>query len=245
MIKNLIRRLRVIAIRTTVGGQELPSPRVAIVLAPHPDDEVLGCCGLMQRLIGEGRRVELVLMTGGGKSHAGCCDVDAQELVRQRRLLTLRAAAVYGLPECHIHFLDYQDGSIAAGHPETQKLDALLRRLTAGEKDVAVFYPHLAGEGWPDHVATGRIAARLCRDICPGARQYEYCVWFWFYNCWKIDRRNAYRVTMSPREHATKLRAIREYVEPKAPCGKPWSGVLPPVFVWANKWNRELYFKVK
>ncbi|MFQ9809237.1 MAG: PIG-L deacetylase family protein [Segatella copri] len=35
-----------------------------MIVAPHPDDEVFGCCGLMQRLIAQGKRVELIIMTG-------------------------------------------------------------------------------------------------------------------------------------------------------------------------------------
>ena len=63
----------------------LSSANLSIIVAPHPDDEVFGCCGLMQRLIAQGKRVELIIMTGGGKSHAGCCDIDESELIRQRK----------------------------------------------------------------------------------------------------------------------------------------------------------------
>lgn len=43
---------------------------------------------------------------------------------------------------------------------------------------------------------------------------------------------------MSSQEYKIKNRAIDAYVLPKAPCGKPWSGVLPCVFVKANRWKR-------
>lgn len=52
-------------------------------------------------------------------------------------------------------------------------------------------------------------------------------------------------VRLTPEQHRAKLSAIHTYVSAKAPCGRPWSGVLPRVFVWANTWNRELYFKTK
>ena len=35
------------------------------------------------------------------------------------------------------------------------------------------------------------------------------------------------------------------YILPQAPCGMPWSGVLPEMFVKANRWNKELYFEVR
>ena len=36
-----------------------------LVFAPHPDDEILGCAGLMQRLVREGLAVHVVVVTDG------------------------------------------------------------------------------------------------------------------------------------------------------------------------------------
>lgn len=247
-IINLIRQLRTTIIRQfAVFKPTLPQAKIAIVLAPHPDDEVFGCSGLMQRMLAEGKRMELIIMTGGGKSHSSCCDINKEELIRNRRQLTRNAASIYGLSEEHIHFLDYPDGGVSISDENTKLLDSMLSKIvdSCTESDLAVFYPHSVGEGWSDHLRTSEIAKQLCASICPEAKQYEYCVWFWYYNCWKIDWKNAFTLNMTQKEYHTKLKAINTYIEPKAPCGKPWSGVLPPVFLWANKWNRELYFRVK
>ena len=67
-----------------------------------------------------------------------------------------------------------------------------------------------------------------------------------YYNVWRdLDWKNAAQLCMTPAEHRIKLDAMDAYIRPLAPCGKPWSGVLPKVFVKANKWNRELYFSLK
>lgn len=246
MFKNFIRKFRVQAVRLKTSGlHDLTPSSLSVIVAPHPDDEVFGCCGLMQRLIAQGKRIELIIMTGGGKSHAGCCHIHEKELIRQRRQLTICAAKEYGLSQENIHFLDYQDGGVLESDSQTDKLSNLLQKLVDGQDDVSVFYPHKNGEGWSDHVTTSNIVSHLFDKISPNAKQYEYCVWFWFYNCWKIDWHQAYLVKMNKKEHAVKLKAIDSYIEPKAPCGKPWSGVLPPVFLWANKWDKELYFRVK
>ena len=50
---------------------------------------------------------------------------------------------------------------------------------------------------------------------------------------------------MTPSEHELKMKAMDAYIRPLAPCGNPWSGVLPKVFVDANRWNKELYFKAR
>lgn len=159
--------------------------------------------------------------------------------------MTICAAKEYGLSQEHILFLDYPDGGVLESDSQTDKLSSLIHKIVDGQNDVSVFYPHKNGEGWSDHVTTSNIVSHLFDKICPNAKQYEYCVWFWFYNCWKIDWNQACLVKMNKKEHAVKLKAIDAYIEPKAPCGKPWSGVLPPVFLWANKWDKELYFRVK
>lgn len=247
LIKDITRKIRVLTIRSiSCSKPSLPLPDVAIVFAPHPDDEVFGCCGLMQRMVAEGRQVELIIMTGGGKSHANCCNINEEVLIAERRQLTRNAAAIYGLSHEHIHFLNYPDGGVQIPNENTKDLMSTLAGIEkmAASKKVAIFYPHQLGEGWSDHLSTSEIAKRLCASIFPNAKQYEYCVWFWFYNCWKIDWKRAFTLNMSKEEYATKLCSIDAYIEPKAPCDKPWSGVLPPVFLWANKWHKELYFNV-
>ena len=113
MYKKIIRKVRVQTIHLKTSSlHDLTPANLSVIVAPHPDDEVFGCCGLMQRLIAQGKRVELIVMTGGGKSHAGCCDIDESELIRQRRQLTIRAAKEYGLSQEYIHFLDYPDGGV-------------------------------------------------------------------------------------------------------------------------------------
>lgn len=241
---NIFRIIRILILRIIVSFKpSIRLPQTAIIIAPHPDDEVFGCCGLMKRMIAEGKQVELIIMTGGGKSHFGCCVIDEDLLIQNRRQLTRNAALLYGLGEEHIHFLNYPDGGVLFSDNETKVLEGVLERH-ANEK-AAVFSPYSKGEGWSDHIHASNIAKELCANICPNISQYEYCVWFWYYHCWNTDWKNAVKLKLSKLESSTKKRAIETYIVPKAPCGNPWSGVLPPVLIWANKWTDELYFKVK
>lgn len=210
-----------------------------VIVAPHPDDEVIGCGGLIARLAAEGNAPHVIVMTGGGGSHRGCCATPQEDIIAARRALTRKALATLGVPEENLHELDFPDGGISADSPETGKLKALLGEL----RPETVLVPHW-GEGWPDHVRTAEIVKSAVGATA--ASVYEYCVWMWYYNVWRgLDWRNARRLRLSPEEHALKLRAVAEYVRPAAPCGKPWSGVLPRVFIEANSGRTELYFKVK
>lgn len=174
---------------------------------------------------------------GGGKSHSGCCSIDETELIESRRALSRTAVGILGLSLNHLHFLDYPDDEISFDCPETRKLRILIDKL----RPKAIFIPH-KGEGWNDHLAAGDIMKKLIgEDSC--VELYEYCVWFWYYNTWNIDWKNACVLKMNRQEHTAKNRAIDAYIQPVAPCGRPWSGVLPKVFVGANRWRGELYFR--
>lgn len=239
-IKDFIRRIRVLLLRVLFRNfTELNISDKILIVAPHPDDEVLGCSGLIQRLLSEGKQVDVAILSGGGKSHAGCCKIDESTLIEFRRNLSRKAAEILGLPLENLHFLDYPDGSIAFDCSETDRLKKLIDILQPD----AIFIPH-KGEGWSDHLETGRIVRTLIGKMS-GISLYEYCVWFWYYNVWNIDRKKAFVLTMTKEELSRKNEAINAYIQPKAPCGNPWSGILPPVFVWANRWRKELYFRIK
>ena len=239
MIKDLIRYIRIAVLHLLYRFRPVLSlTEKTVIIAPHPDDEVIGCAGLIQALVERGAPPHVIILTGGEGSHRGCCNTSAEEIMAARHQLTLKAAATLGLPESHIHCLHYPDGGVALEHPETERLQALLSELNPQ----SVFIPH-CGEGWSDHLQAAEITKYLMTSkdvtIC------EYCVWMWYYNVWCLDFRQARLLRMSRAQHQRKLQAVDEYVTPLAPCGKPWSGVLPKPFLKAERWSRELYFKIK
>jgi LmbE family N-acetylglucosaminyl deacetylase len=238
LIKSGIRKLHIGWLRhRCAGAQQISCAGRIVIVAPHPDDEVIGCGGLIAHLVAEGRAPHVVVMTGGEGSHSGCCATDAESIRSARRGLTRKALSLLGVPEENLHELNFPDGKISTEHAEMNNLRALLARLSPD----CVFVPHW-GEGWPDHVRTAQIVKEMLSEH---TNVWEYCVWMWYYNVWRgLDWKNAACFTMAEDEHAKKLRAMNAYITPLAPCGRPWSGVLPHLFVSANRWNKELYFKV-
>jgi LmbE family N-acetylglucosaminyl deacetylase len=238
-IKSIIRRVHLSWLeKHCTFAQPLTLKGSVAIIAPHPDDEVIGCGGLIARLVSEGRAPQIIVMTGGGGSHAGCCSTKAETIVEARRGLTRRALTILGVPEDHLHELNFPDGGISSACAEVSRLRALLESLRPG----TVLVPHW-GEGWPDHLRT----AEMVKDLC-GERTHvvEYCVWMWYYNVWRrLDWKRAAGIVLSEEEHEKKLRAMDAYVTPLAPCGKPWSGVLPELFLKAHRGGKELYFKVR
>ena len=208
-----------------------------VIIAPHPDDEVIGCAGLIQALVERGIPPHVIILTGGEGSHRGCCNTPQETIIAERHQLTTKAANTLGLPLSNIHCLEYPDGGVAFVHAETEKLKALLHKLSPN----ALFVPH-CGEGWSDHISVLGIAKELTKQNSIDI--YEYCVWMWYYNVWKLDNKNARILKMSPMQHLRKLQALEQYVTPLAPCGKPWSGMLPQPFLKAAQWSKELFFRV-
>jgi LmbE family N-acetylglucosaminyl deacetylase len=237
-IKSLVKIIRFRLLRLRVFFcPKLPECESTLIIAPHPDDEVLGCGGLIARLVNKKISPHIIIMTGGEGSHYGCCTTPHEDIIRARRQLTFQATQILGLPASHIHCLDYVDGEISLKNTvETDKLRRLLDELSYD----TVFVPH-KGEGWSDHLQTAEIVKNIVqKDV----ELYEYCVWVWYYNVWNLDWCNAKKLIMNDEEYAHKKKAVAQYVLPRASCGNPWSGKLPSIFLKANNQNRELYFKI-
>ena len=106
-IKNIVRyiRLKFIHVRLfckyPIRGIDNKN---IIIVAPHPDDEALGCSGLIQRTIENGKQVYVVILSGGGKSHQGCCHIDESTLIASRHNLSRKVAEILGLPLSQLYF---------------------------------------------------------------------------------------------------------------------------------------------
>ncbi|MDP1922662.1 MAG: PIG-L family deacetylase [Myxococcales bacterium] len=76
-----------------------------LVIAPHPDDEVLMAGGVMAQAVRRGERVAVVLLTNG--------DLSCQRDGRVRQAETIDALAALGVSEENVRFLGYPDGHLA------------------------------------------------------------------------------------------------------------------------------------
>ena len=236
-MKDIIRYLRVLIIHLLCHGKvRKVNKEKILILAPHPDDEVLGCAGLIQQYKDN---AHVIILTGGGGSHRGCCQEDEGNIKDKRRKLAIKINDNLGLPKENLHLLDYKDGYIKEGNEiEYNKLSGFISQI----KPQAIFFPKQDGEGWPDHIEAGNIVKKTCQELSINPVMFEYCVWFWYYNVWRIDWKKAFTLKLTNEECKKKVKAIDDYTRPNAPCGKPWSGVLPQILINATKWNKELYF---
>jgi len=99
-----------------------------LVVAPHPDDEALGCGGLIQQAVANGADVHVLLMTNGdasqfavvfGEREAPWIPANMVSLGKKRQDESRSAMMKLGLPRDHIHFLGFpNNGLVALWRPE-------------------------------------------------------------------------------------------------------------------------------
>lgn len=101
---------------------EMTAMDSVLVIAPHCDDETLGCGGLLSSASAQGSRVQVVVMTNGdGFSAAARLKAAVRRLsaerytqlgdIRQRE--TLSALRTLGVDDRNVMFLGYPDGGLA------------------------------------------------------------------------------------------------------------------------------------
>src|SRR5688572_25174859 len=128
------------------SATELRGERL-LILAPHPDDEVIGCGGLIAKHVAEKRQVRVVIATDG----AAAGDTPAGEEYRARR----ERESILGLQDLGAPapaFLRFSDRNLAGSGAELrEKLRVELREFSPDL--IAVPSPI---EVHPDHLAMTR-----------------------------------------------------------------------------------------
>jgi LmbE family N-acetylglucosaminyl deacetylase len=159
--------------RRCVGLSDADLRAPAVVVAPHPDDETLGCGGTIARKRAHGAAVQLVAMTDGGRSHAGLMSRDALSAVRRDELTA--AAAALGVGAAQTSWLGFPDGELASFHEQAVvRLTAIFVERQVGQ----IFVPLPNGEH-PDHIAARSIALEAARRSGLALVVFEYPIWFW------------------------------------------------------------------
>ncbi len=141
-----------------------------LVLAPHPDDETLGCGATVIRTLLRDGDVLVATATDGRSSLA---EVDPEVMAATRRSELAAATEVLGLSPEQVRILGFPDGELSR-HEDSlaASLAALVRSWQPARVLVsAACDPH------PDHAALGR-AARRAMAGQQGAL-FEYMVWGW------------------------------------------------------------------
>lgn len=139
-----------------------------LVVAPHPDDEVLGCGGLMAKYTSQNHQVYVAVMTN---AHVGAPELFSEERIKGGRTYAREAHRILGVKETF--FYDYPAPRLetAAGYQIADELKALIFRLSIE----SVYLPH-RGDMHKDHAIifyAGMVASRPI-DNTPVRNVYAY-----------------------------------------------------------------------
>jgi len=99
-------------------------PFDVLIFAPHPDDEVLGCAGVVLRALEAKKRVGVIVLTNGdgfpkaasvvsGKPQDQLTPADFLKLGTERQRQSIEGVKLLGLPVANLTFLGYPDSLLA------------------------------------------------------------------------------------------------------------------------------------
>lgn len=149
------------------------SRQSVLVLAPHPDDESLGCGGTIRLLTRSGVPVDVAFMTRGElglEVPDAASPTDQQQLADCRTREAVEACRLLGVRD--YFFLGGSDGRLAE---QDHLADVIANRLRAGGY-TRIFCPW-SGEAHPDHVATYHHCRRALHKVGGQILTWLYEVW--------------------------------------------------------------------
>ncbi|MFC8492000.1 PIG-L deacetylase family protein [Streptomyces sp. NPDC057235] len=165
---------------TAWAGREPRSEAVlpdgpVLVVAAHPDDEVLGFGGTASRLAAAGRQVHVLTVTDGEGSHPGSRVLPPPELARVRREELAEALDVLGLNLAFRYRMGIADTRVDEGEDlVAARVEQLVRQTGAG-----LCVAPWSGDLHADHEAAGRAARTAAAAAAVPLWQYPVWMWHW------------------------------------------------------------------
>jgi LmbE family N-acetylglucosaminyl deacetylase len=196
-----------------------------LLVAAHPDDEVLGLGGTIARLAAAGARLRLVAVTDGEASHPHSTAPAARDLVRIRTAEAERALAALGATQVEIVRLRLPDTEVGLHQEE------LVQRLVGLADGFDACAAPWSGDVHADHEAAGRAA--LAAGLLTGVPVLQYPVWTWHWSHPgdpRVPWERAASIPLGPRELRRKRDALDCFASQLLPLGDAPAdaAVLPP-----------------
>lgn len=159
-----------------VGLSELLQGRVPLILAPHPDDESLGCGGLIAQCCAADKPPHVVILTDGCQSHPNSQTHPPERLRHLREQEAREALLLLGLPHGRTWFLGHMDTGLPIAGPAFQ----FAARRIAGiceNHGCDLIISTWRHDPHTDHVAAATLAEHVA--VREGIPLMSYPVWGW------------------------------------------------------------------
>ncbi len=221
---------------------------VTLVVAPHPDDGVLGCGGLIARRRADGCAVHMIVVTDGSASHPGHPTVSPSQLAALRREEEREAMRRLGVDQAALEFLDAPDGRLdRLGPTESETIEGRICSTLLRVRPDEILLPCRC-DGSSEHDAFFALVARAAARTTLNPRILEYPIWSWWNPCRTLQplftARRVWRADVG-QFHSIKRHALCAYVSQVDPT-PPWTQpVLLPDFVSFFTAPSEYYFEME
>jgi N-acetylglucosamine malate deacetylase 1 len=248
--KELLRRLIGYGQSLRLTFASVPWPERAegaatLIIAPHQDDEILGCGLLLADRCAKKESIHIVYLTDGSESHPGHPLHSPTQLALKRKQEAYQVASLLGLPQECLHFLELKDGQLPLlSATEKEQAQNQLRGILSRHCFDEVFTP-LFCDGSTEHEA----AFDLVRSVIPAdIRLLQYPVWA-RWAPWRLSKalKNLPTVYYLQLPHYQKIKkaALSLYRTQTAPL-PPWSEpLLSRSFLRMFHQAKEFYFEFK
>ncbi|MCC6105094.1 PIG-L deacetylase family protein [Acetobacter sp.] len=161
--------------RLPVRDIEEIAPGTALILAPHPDDESLGCGGFIAEAVARGRPPVVVIVSDGSGSHPASREWPEERLRQQREKEAREAARILGLPPERLYFLGLRDTAVPTEGPEFRSTVDRLAEL-ALHYDCNTLLVPWRHDPHCDHEAVW-LMGKVLKAMLPHLRLLAYPVW--------------------------------------------------------------------
>lgn len=139
-----------------------------LILAPHPDDESIGCGGSIVKHVRGGNKVKVIFLTAGNMGDP--LRIFAGNYINLRRASALKALSVLGVAD--YSFWEFGDRQLSEG------IETLYRKIReeVEQSNPDIVYVPSPYEIHPDHRAACRIGLRLLREMKINIVFYEVLI---------------------------------------------------------------------
>ena len=149
-----------------------------VIVVPHPDDEALGCGGLLALLRQAGQPVAVALVSDGSMSHPHSQEFPPAAR-RELRYAELRhALAVLDVEENNVLYLGLPDSQVPSAGPDFEAAAGRLAEFLTEQQADTVLVPWRR-DPHPDHRASSLVTAAALARLPTPPRRLEYVVWAW------------------------------------------------------------------
>jgi LmbE family N-acetylglucosaminyl deacetylase len=171
---NTPESLPLLDIETLVNSSPYQS---VLIVAPHPDDETLGCGGAIALLCQLNIAVKVLVVSDGTKSHPNSLAYPPPALKKLREQESLAALAILGVAPEAVTFLGMPDGEVQIAR-ESPKAIASISQYLTNLAPSTIFLPWRK-DPHPDHRASWQLFMTASQDLTNPPRMIEYPIWDW------------------------------------------------------------------